>query len=157
MTDNFLFDLSMRVINEILMLAVVSSGRVRFGRPSPLRDSTLPTQRVSPLYYFNISIFGRLTLKIFQRRERAPKKKTRFFGRNFSKSAFLGTFWKISTKKSRFLARAPPSKLVQIDAEGAFRKVLRSVGQNGYLKIVQRGDPLDLEGAESLRGGGGVW
>ena len=44
------------------------------------------------------------------------------------------------TKKLRFLARAPPSKIVYIGAQGAFRKFLGSVTKNGFFKIVQSGD-----------------
>ena len=36
--------------------------------------------------------------------------------------AFLGTFWKILTKKSRFFGARSPSKLVYIGAKGALRK-----------------------------------
>ena len=55
------------------------------------------------------------------------------------KKTFLGNFWNILTKESRFLGARSPSKLVYIGAKGAFRKVLGSVNKNGYLKIVQRG------------------
>ena len=52
----------------------------------------------------------------------------------------------------RFLARASPSKL---EYNGAFRNFLGSVTKNGYLKMVQSGDPLGRQGVESLGGGGG--
>ena len=52
------------------------------------------------------------------------------------------------------MARAPPLKQVYIGAKGAFRKFLGSVTKYGYLKIVQRGDPLGRQAFESLRGGG---
>ena len=42
---------------------------------------------------------------------------------------FLGTFWKILTKKSRFFGVRSPSKLIYIGAAGAFRKFLGSVGK----------------------------
>ena len=62
------------------------------------------------------------------------------------KKAFLGTFWKLFTKTSRFFgARSHLKKC-------AFRKILGSVTKNGYFKIVQRGDPLGRQGIESLRG-----
>ena len=48
--------------------------------------------------------------------------------------------------KNIFLARATPSKLVYSGADGAFRKLLGSVTKIGYLKIVQRGDPLGRQG-----------
>ena len=51
-----------------------------------------------------------------------------------------------------FSARASPSNLVKIGAKGVFRKFLGSVTKYGYLKIVQRGDPLGREGVESLKG-----
>ena len=49
--------------------------------------------------------------------------------KNRSKTPFLGTFWKILTKKTRFFGARSPSKLVYIGAKGAFRKILGSVGQ----------------------------
>ena len=70
------------------------------------------------------------------------------FWKNRPKKAFLGNFWKILTKKS---ARAPLSKFVYIGAKGAFRKTLGSVTKNGYLKILQRGDPLGLQRVKSLK------
>ena len=66
----------------------------------------------------------------------------------------MGTFWKILTENRVFSTRAPPSKLVYIGAQGAFRKFLGSMTKNGHLKIVQRGDPLGRKGVESLRIGG---
>ena len=68
-----------------------------------------------------------------------------------SKRPFLGTFWKILTKNCVFFGARSPSKLVYIRAEGAFRKILGSVGQNGFLKKYQRGDPLGWQGVESPR------
>ena len=53
------------------------------------------------------------------------------------------------------LGFSPPSKLVYISAKRTFRKFLGSVTKYGYLKIVQRGDPLGQQGVESLWGGGG--
>ena len=52
------------------------------------------------------------------------------------KKEFLETFWKIMTKKLRFLGARSPLKIVHI---GAFKKLLGSVTKYGYLKIVQRG------------------
>ena len=46
------------------------------------------------------------------------------FSRNRPKKPFLGTFWKILTRKNR---------------EGAFKKISRSVSQKQYLKTVQWG------------------
>ena len=75
---------------------------------------------------------------------------------NSEKQAFLGTFWKISTKNRVFTARAPPSKLEYSGAKGASRKFSGSVTKCGYPRIVQRGDTLGRQGVESLRGGEGV-
>ena len=47
-----------------------------------------------------------------------------------------------------------PLKLVYTGAEGTFRKFLGSFTKNGYLKTVQRGDPLCLQGVKSLSKGG---
>ena len=68
---------------------------------------------------------------------------------------FLGTFWKILTKKSRFLGARSTSKLVYIGGEGAFRKSLGSITKNGYLKIVQRGRPFGSAGGRIPEGEGG--
>ena len=70
--------------------------------------------------------------------------------KKLSKKGVFRQFLKILTKKLPFSARAPPSKLVYIDAEGAFRKNLGSVTKTGYLKIIQRGDPLGRQGVEFL-------
>ena len=48
----------------------------------------------------------------------------KFLKKKQSKKAFLGTFWKILTKKLRFFGARSPSKLVNIGAKGAFRKML---------------------------------
>ena len=45
------------------------------------------------------------------------------------KKAVFGHFLKNFDKKSRFFGARSPSKLVYIGAEGAFRKILGSVGQ----------------------------
>ena len=62
------------------------------------------------------------------------------------KNAFLGTFWKILTKKMHFFWRALPPQSKYIfrvrQSKYIFRKFLGSVTKYGYLEIVQRGDPL---------------
>ena len=45
-----------------------------------------------------------------------------------------------------FFGACFPSKLVNIGAKGALRKILGSVNQNGYLKLVQRGEPFGRQG-----------
>ena len=50
------------------------------------------------------------------------------------------------------MARASPQKIVNIGAKGALRKIFGSVGQNGFIKKYQRGDPLGRQGVESLKG-----
>ena len=47
----------------------------------------------------------------------------------FREKVFLGTFWKILTKKLRFFGARSPSKLIYFGAKGAFRKTLGSVSQ----------------------------
>ena len=64
----------------------------------------------------------------------------------------MGYFQKTLTKKLRFLRPRSPSNLVNIGVKGAFRKILRSVSQNGYFKELQRGI-YESAGLESLRGG----
>ena len=51
------------------------------------------------------------------------------------------------------MARAPPSNSVYIGNKRAFRKIVGTSAKSGYLKIVQRGDPLGRQGVESLRRG----
>ena len=60
---------------------------------------------------------------------------------------FLKTF----TKKSRFFGARSPSKLAFFGAKAPLEKLRGSVSQNGYLKIVQKGDPLGRQGVKSLR------
>ena len=64
--------------------------------------------------------------------------------------AFLGTFWKISTKKLRFSARAPALNLVYISA---FRKIWRSVIQKWISQYSTKGDHLSRQAVKSLRRG----
>ena len=62
-----------------------------------------------------------------------------YFGKSFcaagkflkkqSKTAFLGTFWKILTKKLLFFGARSPLKISKYWRQGAFRKFLGSVGQ----------------------------
>ena len=58
------------------------------------------------------------------------------------------------TKKSRFSARSPPSKLVYFGAQGALRKNLGSVSQKWISQNSAKGDPLGRHGVEFLRGKG---
>ena len=60
-----------------------------------------------------------------------------------SKAAFLGTFWKVLTKKNLtksgvFFGACSPSKLVFIGGEGAFRNFLGSVGQKRISEKVSK-------------------
>ena len=70
------------------------------------------------------------------------------------KKAVFGHFLKNFDKKIAFFGARSPSKLVYIGAQGAFRKILGSVGQKGISEKVSKGDPLGRQGVESLRGGG---
>ena len=74
------------------------------------------------------------------------------------KKAFLGIFWKISTKKLRFFGALPPQFWYRLAPKAPLEKLNGQSAKNGYLKIVQRGDPLGRQEVESLRGvgGGGV-
>ena len=69
-----------------------------------------------------------------------------------SKKPFLGTFWKIlcAPPQSWYIcALSParsPSKLVYIGAKGAFRKILRSVGQKWISEKVSKGGPFRSAG-----------
>ena len=84
----------------------------------------------------------------FKRGERIFKKKSfwpKFLRsrQNFEKIGQYGVFKHFKHKNTPncvFLARAPSSKLLYIGA----------ITKNGYLKIVQRGDHLGRQGAESL-------
>ena len=49
--------------------------------------------------------------------------------------------------------RELPSKLVNIEAKGALRNILRSVSQKWISQINTKGDPLGRHGIKSLRGG----
>ena len=53
----------------------------------------------------------------------------------------------------RFFGARSPSKIAYIGAEGAFRKILGSVGQKWISEKYQRGDPLGRQGVKSLKGG----
>ena len=57
------------------------------------------------------------------------------------------------TKKSRFFG-ARSSKLVYIGAEGAFRKILGSVGQKWISEKVSKGGPFGSAGGCIPEGGG---
>ena len=59
------------------------------------------------------------------------------------------------TKKSRFFGARSPSKLVYIEAEGAFRKILGSVGQKWISEKVSKGGPFGSAGGRIPEGGGG--
>ena len=81
--------------------------------------------------------------KIFLRRRQIFGKKKQ------SKKAFLGTFWKILTKKNYvFSARAPPLKISKYWRRKPFRKFFRVVGRPkvDLLKKYQRGDPFGSAG-----------
>ena len=76
----------------------LNQGRIEGGGRFPQGFDPLKTQRASPLYYFEIFIFGDGP-NIFQRRlwrqymivlrERADAEKTRFSEQNFPKNAFF--------------------------------------------------------------------
>ena len=69
------------------------------------------------------------------------------------KKPFLGTFWKILTKKNRvFFGARSPSKLVYIGAKGAFRKILGSVGQQWISEKVSKGGPFGSAGGRIPEG-----
>ena len=65
----------------------------------------------------------------------------RIFLKDRFKKAFLGTFWKIFTKKNPFLFSAPSLKVVHNGAKNAFRKNFE-VAKMDVVKLHQRGDPL---------------
>ena len=59
------------------------------------------------------------------------------------------------TKKSRFFFGARfPSNLVYIGAQGAFRKILGSVGKNWISEKVSKGGPFGSTGGRIPEGGG---
>ena len=104
-----------------------------------------------------IDLFFRSTKLIFRALPKhglvpvlAPQAK---FWKSCPEKAFLGTFWKILTKNRVFSVRDPPSKLVYIGAEGAFKKIKGRPAKNWFLKKYQREDPLGRQWVESLRGG----
>ena len=102
-----------------------------------------------PNRFFELSQSNLLPLfwQKFLRRRQIFEKKT-------VKKGVFRHFLKNFDKKIAFIFGArSPSKLVYIGAKGAFRKILGSIGQNGFLKKYQRGDPLGRQGVESLRGG----
>ena len=77
------------------------------------------------------------------------------FSKKQSKTPFLGTFWKILTKKNRvFFGARSPSKLVGIGAKGAFRKILGSVGQKWISEKVSKGGPFGSAGGRIPERGG---
>ena len=55
--------------------------------------------------------------------------------------------WKNVTKNHVFFGARSTLKLNICGAKGAFRKTLGSVTQTGYIKIVQRGEPLGRQGS----------
>ena len=81
-------------------------------------------------------------------------------GRKRPKKCVFRLFLKIFNQKIAFFsARAPPSKLVFIGAEGAFRKILGSVCQKWISQNSSKGGPFGSAGGripEGGRGGGFV-
>ena len=103
-----------------------------------------------------VDLFLRLTKLIFRALPKHcfvpfwPTRKT-LKKKTSKKSVWRLFFCKILTKnRVFFLARAPPSKLVYIGADGAFKKTLGSVAKNGYLKIY-KGYLLGRHGVEFQR------
>ena len=66
----------------------------------------------------------------------------RILKKNRPKRSFYALFGKCRPKNCVFSARAPPSKLVNIGAKGAFRKILGSVSQKWISQNSTNGDPL---------------
>ena len=56
-----------------------------------------------------------------------------------------------------FFGARSPSKLVYIGAEGAFRKILGSVGQKWISEKVSKGGLFGSTGGQIPEGGGGKW
>ena len=67
--------------------------------------------------------------------------------------AVFGHFLKNFDKK--IAGARSPSKLVYIGAEGAFRKILGSVGQKWISEKVSKGGPFGSAGGRIPEGGGG--
>ena len=67
--------------------------------------------------------------------------------------AFLGTFWKISTKKSRFFRRALPLKARIYWRHRRLKKIFRVRRQNWISQNSTKGCPFGRQGVESLREG----
>ena len=77
-------------------------------------------------------------------KEKEPFKPFRLRGQKIqAKKAFLGTFWKIFTKKLRFFGTRSPLKI--------FRKILRSISQRWISENSSKRDILGRQGVESLR------
>ena len=70
-----------------------------------------------------------------------------------SKAVFETFLKNFDQKIAFFFGARSPSKLVYIGANGAFRKILGSVGQKWISEKVSKGDPLGRQGVESLKGG----
>ena len=72
-----------------------------------------------------------------------------------AKKGVFGHFLENSDQKIAFFRRALPlTKLVYIDARGAFTNFLGSITKNGYLKIVHRGSLWVGRGSNPWGGGG---
>ena len=72
------------------------------------------------------------------------------------KKAVFGHFLKNFDKKMRFFFGArSPSQIASIGAEGAFRKILGSVGQKWISEKVSKGGPFGSAGGQIPEGGGG--
>ena len=56
----------------------------------------------------------------------------------------------------RFFGARSPSKIAFIGAQGAFRKILGSVGQKWISEKVSKGGPFGSAGGQIPEGGGGV-
>ena len=56
----------------------------------------------------------------------------------------------------RFFGARSPSKIAFIGAEGAFRKILGSVGQKWISEKVSKGGPFGSAGGQIPEGGGGA-
>ena len=73
-------------------------------------------------------------------------RRRQIFEKTVTKAVF-GHFLKNFDKKNRAFGARSPSKLVCIGAEGAFRKILGSVGQQWISEKVSKGDPLGRQGS----------
>ena len=70
------------------------------------------------------------------------------------KKAVFGHFLKNFDKKMRFFGARSPSKIASIGAEGAFRKILGSVGQKWISEKESKGGPFGSAGGQIPEGGG---